>query len=35
MHILACAALTGCSSSNDVVEEPDIEVPDYVNWKNS
>ena len=28
--VLTCAALIGCSGSDDLVEEPDIEVPEYV-----
>ena len=28
--VLTCAALMGCSGSDDLVEEPDIEVPEYV-----
>ena len=28
--ILTYVALTGCSSSDDVVEDPDIKVPEYV-----
>ena len=28
--VLTCAVLMGCSGSDDLVEEPDIEVPEYV-----